>query len=114
MAYPKNLGPIISLIADYSIISHTRFSTSLHIPIPMAYVRLYSPEELRGLLDWVSEQKDNFPEQLRLDDAIFIPNLRQTVSNLLEAIDMHAECPAFYGEIEILFRIREKLEQTQG
>lgn len=85
----------------------------MNYTISMAYTKLYTPEELADIKDWAIRSKDSLPADLRLDTAVYIPDLPLTVGYMLEVIEDHAEHPAFYGEIELLFRIRKAIESAE-
>lgn len=79
----------------------------------MAYTKVYPSKELAKIKAWALEQQDSLPADLQLDTAVYLPDLRRTVGHLVEVIDAHGSHPAFYGEIELLFRIREALKSAR-
>lgn len=67
----------------------------------------YTEEEIEVLKQWFESRQ--LPEELVLDKATYIPNLRDTLDRLLEQADLCRENPKMQGCIILLERIREKL-----
>lgn len=67
----------------------------------------YTEEEIEELKKWFESQQ--LPEELALDKATYIPNLRDTLDRLLEQANLYCGNPKMQGCIILLERIREKL-----
>ena len=67
----------------------------------------YTEEEIEELKKWFESQQ--LPEELALDKATYIPNLRDTLDRLLEQANLCCGNPKMQGCIIPLERIREKL-----
>lgn len=76
----------------------------------MEYNRhLYTIEELRQLEEWF-EGRD-LPQEMHLDKATYIPDLKETVSHLCMQAEVCYENPKMQGCIILLERIKEQLEK---
>lgn len=80
----------------------------------MDYKKIYTPDELRDVCEWMASHIPGFPESLQLDDATFIPDLHQTVEQLILLAKKHYNSPTYGGQLLLLFRIREKMEGAVG
>lgn len=69
--------------------------------------RLYTKEELRQLEEWFAGR--DLPEEMHLDKAAYIPDLKETVSRLCMQAETCYENPKMQGCIILLERIKEKL-----
>ena len=65
----------------------------------------YTEEEIEELKKWFENQQ--LPEELALDKATYIPNLRDTLDRLLEQANLCCGNPKMQGCIILLERIRE-------
>ena len=77
----------------------------------MIYKKQYTEEEIADLKKWFEEHKDKLPSTLQLDTATFIPNVEQAVRQLMDIADIHRHNPTFSGQIYLLYRIKEKIEE---
>lgn len=76
----------------------------------MKYDRhLYTLEELRQLEAWFEGKE--MPEEMHLDKATYIPNLKETVKRLCWQAEQCYENPKMQGCIILLERIKEKLSE---
>ena len=70
------------------------------------------PQELVELNEWFDQCR--LPESLQLDQAVYIPDLPDTVLRLFEQAEVCYDNPKMQGCICLLERIREKLGETVG
>ena len=76
----------------------------------MEYVRhLYTEEELKTLFKWFDAQV--LPDTMQLDNATYIPDVRETLSRLKDQAVLCRENPKMQGCIILLERIKAKLRQ---
>lgn len=80
---------------------------------PTPYKKVYSPEELNELREWIVARIPTMPKSLQLNDATFIADLPATAGYYVENLDLHRENPTYGGQLLHLFRIREKLEEME-
>lgn len=78
----------------------------------MEYRKIYSSQELNELIAWFKQRMDRLPASLQLDAATFIPDFPATVSTYLAIVDAHKENPTYGAQIYMLFRMREKLQES--
>lgn len=71
--------------------------------------KLYTLEELQALKDWFKDKE--LPQDMRLDKATYIPDLKKTLSSLFLQADVCYENPKMQGCIFLLERIKAKLEE---
>ena len=70
----------------------------------MEYVRhLYTEEELKTLFKWFDAQV--LPDTMQLDNATYIPDVRETLSRLKDQAVLCRENPKMQGCIILLERI---------
>ena len=67
-----------------------------------------TPEVLGELETWFASA--TLPDELQLDEAVYIPNLKSTVSRLLEQAELCVDNPKMHGCIYLLIRIKNMLE----
>lgn len=70
--------------------------------------KIYKKEELKVLKDWFASQ--DLPQGLRVDKAINIPNLKETVARLFDQAEVCFENPKMQGCLILLENIKAKLE----
>lgn len=79
----------------------------------MEYVRhLYTEEELKTLFKWFDAQI--LPDTMQLDNATYIPDVRETLSRLKGQAVLCRENPKMQGCIILLERIKAKLENEKN
>lgn len=79
----------------------------------MEYVRrLYTEEELKTLFKWFDAQV--LPDTMQLDNATYIPDVRETLSRLKDQAVLCRENPKMQGCIILLERIKAKLENEKN
>lgn len=69
-------------------------------------------EEVNELKDWFDAQQ--LPQNLHIDKATFVPNLRETVNSLFMQAYVCCENPKMQGCIVLLKNIKRQLENTQN
>ena len=72
---------------------------------------LYTEEELKALFKWFDDNV--LPDAMQLDNATYIPNLKETLSRLKEQAALCRTMPRIQGCIILLERIKAKLENRQ-
>ena len=75
----------------------------------MEYKKIYSPEELAEVSDWVKKNLHRMPESLQLDASVFIPDLHKTMEIYLDIVDEHRENETYGAQIRHIFNMRDKL-----
>lgn len=79
----------------------------------MEYVRhLYTEEELKTLFKWFDAQV--LPDTMQLDNATYIPDVRETLLRLKGQAVLCRENPKMQGCIILLERIKAKLENKKN
>lgn len=79
----------------------------------MEYVRhLYTEEELKTLFKWFDAQV--LPDTMQLDNATYIPDVRETLLRLKGQAALCRENPKMQGCIILLERIKAKLENEKN
>ena len=61
-------------------------------------------------IQWFEERMDKLPESMHLDAAVYMPDLRLSVTNLIRTLRRNKTNATFSGYMETLLKIREKLE----
>ena len=80
----------------------------------MEYKKIYTPEELDDLTQWITEKMPLMPESLQVDEATYIADLKTTAGYYLEIIELHRENRTYGGQIRLLFKVRERLQEIWG
>ena len=79
----------------------------------MEYVRhLYTEEELKTLFKWFDAQV--LPDTMQLDNATYIPDVRETLLRLKGQAVLCRENPKMQGCIILLERIKAKLKNKKN
>lgn len=71
----------------------------------------YTIEELDELKNWFDEQASNLPKDMQIYRGAYSPNLKQTISMLLEQAYTCYNNPKMQGSIQLLEKIRKNLEE---
>lgn len=74
-------------------------------------IQLYTKEEVEELTNWLKAHEDKMPDSLELDQATKIPDLKKTYKLMSEMALESYERPGLKGHIQILFRIRKRLQE---
>lgn len=69
-------------------------------------------EELQALKEWFDAS--SLPESLKVDKAVSIPHLKETVERLFDQAEVCYENPKMQGCIILLENIKARLESLQG
>ncbi|WP_072531736.1 hypothetical protein [Bacteroides ilei] len=69
-------------------------------------------EELQALKEWFDAA--SLPESLKVDKAVSIPHLKETVERLFDQAEVCYENPKMQGCIILLENIKARLESLQG
>lgn len=69
-------------------------------------------EELQALKEWFNAA--SLPESLKVDKAVSIPHLKETVERLFDQAEVCYENPKMQGCIILLENIKARLESLQG
>lgn len=77
----------------------------------MEYKKLYSEEELNGLMDWFKAHMDQLPKSLYIDKATYVMDLKQTVLYYFDIINLLKEKPTYSAQIRHLFLMKEAIER---
>ena len=67
----------------------------------------YTLEDIAALEDWFADKK--LEGSLQLDNAVYIPDLKQTVTNLIIQAKVSYENPKIHGCIRLLEQIKTKI-----
>lgn len=73
---------------------------------------VYTKEELQALKEWFDAA--SLPESLKVDKAVSIPHLKETVERLFDQAEVCYENPKMQGCIILLENIKARLESLQG
>ena len=71
----------------------------------------YTLEEVNELKAWFGQQE--IPQSMTLDKAVFIPDLKETISHLLDQAYVCYKNPKLEGCLLLLERIKAKLENPE-
>ena len=74
----------------------------------MEYKDKYSLEEVQELVNWFKGRE--LPKSLQIEQATLCLNLKETVEALSEQSILHYENPTFNYAINLLYKIKERLE----
>lgn len=74
--------------------------------------KLYTHDELRELEEWFNGRE--LPEDIQLDKATYIPNVKDTIGRLMIQAEINCDNPKMQGSIYLLERLKAKLEETQN
>ena len=74
----------------------------------MEETKLLTLDELHELGDWFNQQ--DLPQDLQLDKATYIPNLKDTIHRLLTQSEISYNNPKMQGCIILLLNLKKKLE----
>lgn len=80
------------------------------MPIVNTYRKDFTPEEQAECLEWFEQHFDHLPENLELQ-SMSMPNLKQTVRNMLIKLRTRMGNKTFFGEFAVLMEIRQRVEQ---
>lgn len=69
-------------------------------------------EELQALKEWFDAA--SLPESLKVDKAVSIPHLKETVERLFDQAEVCYDNPKMQGCIILLENIKARLESLQG
>lgn len=69
---------------------------------------VYTKEELQALKEWFDAA--SLPESLKVDKAVSIPHLKETVERLFDQAEVCYENPKMQGCIILLENIKARLE----
>ena len=69
----------------------------------------YTKDEFKDLQAWF--EKQNLPDSLQVDKATYIPDLKDTVTRLLDQAKVCHENPKMQGCLILLEHIKRKLEE---
>lgn len=75
----------------------------------MEYKKLYDPGEVAELLAWFRQRLDRLPESIRIEQGLYVPDLRRTVPLLIEFAEVCSENPTYSAQLRRFFEIRERL-----
>lgn len=75
----------------------------------MEYKKLYDPGEVAELLAWFRQRLDRLPESIRIEEGLYVPDLRRTVPLLIEFAEVCSENPTYSAQLRRFFEIRERL-----
>ncbi|MGM9687530.1 MAG: DUF6965 family protein [Alloprevotella sp.] len=79
----------------------------------MPYKKQFTEAELKELLEWFEAQAEHLPHSLQLDKATYIADLPKTVKLYFDIVRLHGDNPTYSGQINHLFKIKEKLAAAQ-
>lgn len=74
--------------------------------------RFYTRDELNELEEWFNGRE--LPEDIQLDKATYIPNVKETLKKLIVQAEINCDNPKMQGAIYLLERLKKKLEETQN
>lgn len=77
------------------------------------YTKEYTAVEIQDILEWFRSRMERLPESLMINEGLKIPDLRFTVQQYLEFVELNHENPTYAAQVLHLFRMRERL-QEQG
>lgn len=77
------------------------------------YTKEYTAAEIQDILEWFRSRMERLPESLMINEGLKIPDLRFTVQQYLEFVELNHENPTYAAQVLHLFRMRERL-QEQG
>lgn len=75
----------------------------------MEYKKLYDPGEVAELIEWFRQRLDRLPQSVRIEQGLFVPDLRRTVPLLIEFAEECSENPTYSAQLRRFFEIRERL-----
>lgn len=75
----------------------------------MEYKKLYDPGEVAELIEWFRQRLDRLPQSIRIEQGLFVPDLRRTVPLLIEFAEECSEKPTYSAQLRRFFEIRERL-----
>lgn len=75
----------------------------------MELKKVYTPEELTELIEWMNQHLPQMPMELEIHPGMTTNNLPNVVRNYIDLTHTHANNPTYGGQISHLFRIREVL-----
>ena len=78
------------------------------------YKKLYTPEELDEVCQWIKDNKHRMPATLRLNDATVFTDFRATIDYYVDIIALHRENPTYGGQIHHVFQVQQKLKEMWG
>ena len=77
----------------------------------MEYKKLYTNEELDGLIAWFKEHMDELPESIYIDKATYVKDLKYTVTLYFDILNELREIPCYGSQIRHLFLMKEAVER---
>ena len=75
-------------------------------------VKTYTEADIKALEDWVNQL--DMEGSMQLDSAVFIPDIKDTLSRLVEQAWLSYDNPKLHGCIRLLEQIKNKVEQEKG
>lgn len=73
------------------------------------YTKEYSLEEIKEIMEWFRTRYDRLPESIMINEGLKIPNLKFTVQQYLDFVELNHENPTYAAQVLHLFRMRERL-----
>ncbi|MGM9693956.1 MAG: DUF6965 family protein [Alloprevotella sp.] len=77
----------------------------------MEFKNQYSKQEIEEAETWFRERWDKLPQSLQADPATRILDLRRTLENLIHLAKELQNNPTYAGQIYLLFKIKDKLQE---
>lgn len=79
------------------------------ILVDMEYKKLYTPEEVEEICQWLEQRRDQLPAALKLDEATSMQNLPDTVEKYLAVARLHQNNSTYSAQIYFLGRVQDRL-----
>lgn len=77
----------------------------------MKYKKLYTDEELDGLIQWFKDHFDQLPESLYIDKATYVKDLKHTVVLYFDILNDLRTIPCYGAQIRHLFLMKDAVER---
>lgn len=77
----------------------------------MEYKKLYSLEEVEQVKAWFRERWEKLPDDLHLDQATYMADLRHTLTLYFEIADTLRENPTYSPQVYLLFKVQRALQE---
>lgn len=74
----------------------------------------YSPEEIDELKEWFDTHQDTIPQDMYIEESIYTPNLKETITRLFEQAYIYCSNPKMQGCIVLLQKIKSNIEKAMS